>query len=93
MSSEPYVPNLATVESAYVHWALLSDRGIDAADASDEFDRFLSKVKADALREAAEESEQITCEGHGGDDWFPSERVGQAAVWLDVRADRIEGEA
>lgn len=52
--------------------------------------RGIAKLKADALREAAEESEQITCEGHGGDDWFPSERVGQVAVWLDVRADRIE---
>ena len=93
MSTEPYVPNLATAESAYVHWALLSDRGIDAADASDEFDRFVAKIKADALRDAAEESEQITCEGHGGNDWFPSEWAGQVAGWLEYRADRIEEEA
>ncbi|MGR6088999.1 hypothetical protein ACU4IU_00385 [Brevibacterium sp. CSND-B09] len=51
MTTEPYVPNLATAESAYVHWALLSDRGIDAADASDEFDRFLAKIKADVWAE------------------------------------------
>lgn len=44
-------PNLATIESAYVNWALLADRGIDASEAAAEFDRFIADVKADAWDE------------------------------------------
>lgn len=43
-----YTPNLATAESAYVNWALLGDRGIDAVEAADEFDRFIAKVRAES---------------------------------------------
>lgn len=87
-----YIPDEYTAKQMYVLQRQSMHNHI-SPDYGAEFDRFVNKVKADALREAAEESEQITCEGHGGDDWFPSERVGQVAVWLDVRADRIEGEA
>ena len=55
--------------------------------------KFKSKIESDVLREAAEESDQITCEKHGGNDWFPSEWVGQVGGWLQRRADRIEEEA
>lgn len=84
MTTEPYVPNLATVESAYVHWALMSDRGIDAADASDEFDGFIAKVKADALREAA-----LMFSSRPGNSYSGV----AVTLLLDARADRIEGEA
>lgn len=82
-----YTPNLATIESAYVNWALLADRGIDASEAAAEFDRFIAKVKADALREAANALPKpvgLSCntECHNVD-WAS----------LRVRADLIEREA
>ena len=58
-----------------------------------EFDRFIAKIKSDALREAADDADEITGDGHGGGEWFPSEWAGQVAGWLEHRADRIEEEA
>lgn len=87
MSTDPYTPDRGTVRYRYVD----GDHSGGNRDPQAEFDRFIAKVRADALREAAEESEQITCEGHGGNDWFPSEWAGQVAGWLEHRADLIEG--
>lgn len=47
-------PNLATIESAYVNWALLADRGIDASEAAAEFDRFIEQIRAEAWDEGYE---------------------------------------
>ena len=80
MTTEPYVPN----EQEIIEGSIASEA---------EARRGIAKIKADALREAAEESEQITCERHGGNDWFPSEWAGQVAGWLEHRADLIEEEA
>lgn len=49
--------------------------------AGEKFDRFIAKVKADALREAAEGVTEID-----------GRRDGAAATWLNDRADRIERE-
>ncbi len=82
-----YTPNLATIESAYVNWALLADRGIDASEAAAECDRFIAKVKADALREAAEDMDNTD------DPDAIHIANGDADLWLKARADRIEREA
>lgn len=74
-----YTPNEAAVIAAYVDWAVVSDREVDTSEAAREFDRFIAKVKADALREVADE-------WGDGTEGFP---YGP----LHERADEIEGEA
>lgn len=86
-----YTPTVQDVAQAFVVYH--TDKGQSPELAQEVFDRFIASVKADALREAADESEQITCEGHGGNDWFPSEWAGQVAGWLEHRADRLEEES
>lgn len=54
------------------------------------FDRFIAKVKADALREAATEFEARLPDGTGNGRAYNSYRV---AEMLSARADRIEEEA
>ena len=93
MTTEPYVPNEDELIVAYIRQRVGEVDRPDSVELETEAVRGIAKIKADALREAAEESEQITCEGHGGNDWFPSEWAGQVAVWLGHRADRIEDEA
>ncbi|SMX76652.1 hypothetical protein [Brevibacterium antiquum] len=99
-----YTANLATIESAYVNWALLADRGIDASEAAAEFDRFIAKVKADALREAVEEFEGHVGAGEfdeqtrrNGTHWTHAveswDHQGPFMYWLLNRADQIEREA
>lgn len=71
-------PTLAEVRRIFSAHALKSDR----VRLSAEFDRFIAKVKADALREAgaAVMGERLETETEAGN-------------WLDERAERIEGEA
>lgn len=56
--------------------------------------RMIAQVRAEALREAAEEADEWKAAGgmHGGE-WFPSEWAGQVAGWLEHRADQIEKES
>lgn len=53
-----------------------------------EFDRFVAKVKADALREAAEATRaEAPDEPHAGATFISHAR------WLDERANQIEGQS
>lgn len=65
------------------------DKGKDAAEAfhGESFDRFIAKVKADALREAAEDMDNTD------DPDAIHIANGDADLWLKARADRIEEEA
>lgn len=91
MSSEQEAPPFTMVRDAYVTaW----DSVVDVADIPEvhaqarvEFDRFISKVKADALREAAEDMDNTD------DPDAIHIANGDADLWLKARADRIEGEA
>lgn len=53
MSSEPYVPGRGTVRYRYVE----GDYSGGNRDPHAEFDRFIARVRADALREYADELE------------------------------------
>ena len=90
MSSEPYVPNLNEVRADFV---ALHTRNFDPYQAGrsltseqeyygDQFDRFIAKVRADALREAAGAWQVET----GGTRPGPRN-------FMVRRADRIEREA
>ena len=93
MTAEPYAPNEDELIVAYIRQKAGEVDRPDSVELESEVVRGIAKIKADALREAVEESEQITCEGHGGNDWFPSDWVGQVAGWLEHRANRIERKA
>ena len=88
MSSEPYVPSEVVVKRAYVDAHLRDDRGGIPEEVSEpEFDRFIAKVRADALREAAESLPApvgLKCNAacHDAD-----------RIHLRIRANRIEEEA
>lgn len=73
-----HTPDFHEVRGAYISWlpAMFTEKRVA------EFDRFINKVKADALREAgaAVMGERLETETEAGN-------------WLDERADRIEGEA
>lgn len=82
MSDETRTPNANTVRSVFVRAHPFS-ASTSYEDRRAEFDRFINKVRADALREAgaAVMGERLETETEAGN-------------WLDERADRIEaGEA
>lgn len=83
MSSEPYTPTVEEVRTDYV--LAYADRDSSQLLAGVAFDRFIAKIKADALREAAEawRKHLLTTDAS----------YVCAESWLTVRADRIEGEA
>lgn len=76
MSSEKYTPNLSAFRGVY--GAMLADWCRD--DALAEFDRMIAKIKADALREAADSVR----------DMDPRATPRGVAAALRVEADRIE---
>lgn len=109
MSTEPYVPTLSDAQSVYVlgrattRRRLAGEQAVDVTPYSAEFDRFVAKIKADALRVAAigittqvenaeaREAELNRVPGpyyHGA-----SYGMRKTAQWLHRRADRIEEEA
>lgn len=74
-----YTPNYGSAREMYAYGAD-SFHGTDSRPGNRaEFDRFIAKVKADALREAAEGVTEID-----------GRRDDAAATWLNDRADRIE---
>lgn len=103
MSDEARTPNAKTVRSVFVRAHPFS-ASTSHEDRRAEFDRFIAKVKADALREAVEEFEshvgagefeEQTCRNgthwtHAVESW---DHQGPFMYWLLNRADRIEGEA
>ncbi|MGO3895369.1 hypothetical protein [Brevibacterium aurantiacum] len=76
MSSE-YTPTVEEVRTDYI--LAYDERGGSHLLAGMAFDRGIAKVKADALREAAEGVTEID-----------GRRDDAAATWLNDRADRIE---
>lgn len=85
MSSEPYTP-----EETILRDICVTSMRMDG----EKFDRFIAKVRADALREAAESARAVIEIGSSGDSaYHHGARYGQRkfADWLDVRAERIEG--
>lgn len=80
VSDEARTPNAKTVRSVFVRAHPFS-ASTSYEDRRAEFDRFIAKVKADALREAAEGVTEID-----------GRRDDAAATWLNDRADRIEQE-
>lgn len=83
MSDELRTPNEHTVRSIFVR-AHPFAMSTSYEDRRAEFDRFIAKVKADALREAADDAQ--------ADPTF-RDPLRLRSDWLRVRADRIEGEA
>lgn len=82
-----YRPSMGGMRKAYHRWAIVNENVVAPSELDAEFDRFIAKVKADALREAANALPKpvgLKCnpECHTAD-WAS----------LRVRADRIEGEA
>ncbi|AZL13806.1 hypothetical protein CXR25_13985 [Brevibacterium aurantiacum] len=81
MSTEPYTPSVEAVCARYFNGDYSGcNRNPDA-----EFDRFIAKVKADALREAANEYADSGREQTHG--------VTTVLMFMHNRATRIEGEA
>ncbi|MGO2600910.1 MAG: hypothetical protein ACTH7X_08985 [Brevibacterium aurantiacum] len=75
-------------------YKLFAGDGEDRAKAHAEFNRGMERIKAqvraEALREAAEEADDWkAADGMHGGEWFPSEWAGQVAGWLEHRAARI----
>lgn len=85
MSDETRTPNVKTVRSVFVRAHPFS-ASTSYEDRRAEFDRFIAKVKADALREA--DSALGDLDNQWPDHLYPAVRG-----WLKARADRIEGEA
>lgn len=83
MTTDPYTPDRGTVRYRYVD----GDYSCGNRDPHAEFDRFIAKVRADALREAAEQfgPGQITGLFRSPHDYV--------SIWLKERAVRIEEEA
>lgn len=81
MSDDKYVPEHEMVRECWIDWS--AGCGIGRKTAYEEFERFISEVKADALREVADDL-------YGG---TPSRRVPTWSVNRSIRvlADRIEG--
>lgn len=102
MSDEARTPNAKTVRSVFVRAHPFS-ASTSYEDRRDEFDRFINKVKADALREAAaelrgmeDEGPYVTLSEQVKDGWgIDCGEIDQGyADWLRIRADRTEaGEA
>lgn len=91
MSDEMYVPPKPTEHDFVNAWAIrnaFNDKEYHANLTTGR--ERIAQIKADALREAADEAEQLTSDKHGGDDWFPAERTEQVSSWLKHRADEIE---
>ena len=100
MSDETRTPNANTVRSVFVRAHPFS-ASTSYEDRRAEFDRFINKVKADALREAVEEFEshvgagefeEQTCRNgthwtHAVESW---DHQGPFMYWLLNRADQIE---
>lgn len=85
MSTEPYVPTQEELRTDYI---MAYDKlGGSQLLAGMAFDRGIAKVKADALREAAEDMDNTD------DPDAIHIANGDADLWLKARADRIEGEA
>lgn len=103
MSSD-YRPSMGGMRKAYHRWAIVNENVVAPSELDAEFDRFINKVRADALREAVEEFEshvgagefeEQTCRNnthwtHAVESW---DHQGPFMYWLLNRADRIEGEA
>lgn len=80
-------PDGATVKATWTEFFYLQSHGMKHVDDSGtEFDRFIAKVKADALREAATEFAARLPDGTGNGRAYNSYRV---AELLNARADRI----
>lgn len=82
-----YRPSMGGMRKAYHRWAIVNENVVAPSELDAEFDRFIAKVKADALRAAADAlplPAGFTCntECHTAD-WAS----------LRVRADLIEREA
>lgn len=79
-----YTPSMGGMREAYHRWAIVNENVVAPSELDAEFDRFIAKIKADALREAAGALPKpvgLNCneECHNVD-WAS----------LRVRADRIE---
>lgn len=86
MSSEPYTPEEAEFIDTYVSAMSGGCTPIEDPERTTEARRGINKVKADALREAAEATRsEAPDEPHAG------ASLRSHADWLDGRADRIEG--
>jgi hypothetical protein len=82
-AADNYTPDTEEVRELY--WAV---SGLPRRDpkAWEEFDRWLRKVKADTLREAAEEARyQLGTEASGHTSTYPVRK------WLNERANQIQG--
>lgn len=90
MSSEPYVPGRGTVRYRYVE----GDYSGGNRDPHAEFDRFIAKIKADALREAARDM-RAQVERATEHQRFTEHELVESGVEhvLNEYADRIEQEA
>lgn len=80
-----YTPTVEEVRTDYV--LAYADRDSSQLLAGAAFDHFIAKVKADALREAAEDMDNTD------DPDAIHIANGDADLWLKARADLIEGEA
>lgn len=70
------------IRTGYVAWC----RGeVPESQAAADFDRFIARVKAEVLREAAESTR-----GEALDEPYAGALFTSYAEWLDDRADRIE---
>lgn len=85
MSDETRTPNANTVRSVFVRAHPFS-ASTSYEDRRAEFDRFINKMKADALRDAAGATRgEARDEPHAGATFISHAR------WLNKRADQIEG--
>ena len=91
MTTEPYVPNEYTAKQMYVLQRQSMHNHI-SPDYGAEFDRFIAKIKADAIREAA--SGFVDWDALRGDAQVTPEieESHKSANYLMREADRIEGE-
>ncbi len=82
-----YVPNWGSAQELYALGADTFNGTRRRQERREEFDRFIAKIKADALREAA------TVFGPGQMTGLFRSPYDYASIWLTERADRIEEEA
>ncbi|MCD1287317.1 MULTISPECIES: hypothetical protein [unclassified Brevibacterium] len=89
MSTEPYTPDEVELRDCY---ALVMDEraGEDYDEAKADAERGIAKIKADALREAAEAISLVVIPGSDENDNLAT---AAAQGWLTGRANRIEEEA
>ena len=81
--SDDYTPDEKTAREAWCEFLYLQSHGMKHVDDSGaEFDRFIATVKADALREAADEYATSNREQSHG--------VTSVLMFMHHRADRIE---